>query len=158
MGQRIRVDDFTCWSPDLSLARKLYAEALRDARQFLDRTQEYMYYFVIPLTIVFLLCSAMMSSRRIPLRTTPWICYNCRNFFTSARTELAEHQNHQKLPDNPARTRFAPSPTGNLHLGSLRTALYNYLLAKATGGQFILRVEDTDRVRLPMVYQMQWAG
>lgn len=46
----------------------------------------------------------------------------------------------------PVRTRFAPSPTGNLHLGSLRTALFNYLLAKATGGQFLLRIEDTDTV------------
>jgi len=51
------------------------------------------------------------------------------------------------LPDRPARTRFAPSPTGYLHMGGLRTALYNYLLAKATKGQFILRIEDTDRVR-----------
>ena len=51
-----------------------------------------------------------------------------------------------QLPSTPARTRFAPSPTGYLHLGSLRTALYNYLLAKATGGQFIIRVEDTDQV------------
>jgi glutamyl-tRNA synthetase len=51
------------------------------------------------------------------------------------------------LPSTPARTRFAPSPTGYLHLGSLRTALYNYLLAKATGGQFLLRLEDTDQVR-----------
>jgi glutamyl-tRNA synthetase len=50
------------------------------------------------------------------------------------------------LPATPARTRFAPSPTGYLHLGSLRTALYNYLLAKATGGQFLLRLEDTDQV------------
>jgi len=46
----------------------------------------------------------------------------------------------------PARTRFAPSPTGFLHLGSLRTALFNYLLAKRTGGQFLLRIEDTDKV------------
>ncbi len=44
----------------------------------------------------------------------------------------------------PARVRFAPSPTGRLHLGSARTALYNYLLARRTGGQFILRIEDTD--------------
>jgi len=46
----------------------------------------------------------------------------------------------------PARTRFAPSPTGFLHLGSLRTALFNYLLAKRTRGQFLLRIEDTDKV------------
>ncbi len=44
----------------------------------------------------------------------------------------------------PARTRFAPSPTGHLHLGGARTALYAYLLARKTGGQFILRIEDTD--------------
>jgi glutamyl-tRNA synthetase len=50
------------------------------------------------------------------------------------------------LPSTPARTRFAPSPTGYVHIGSLRTALYNYLLAKATGGQFLVRVEDTDQV------------
>ncbi|MBL6965707.1 MAG: glutamate--tRNA ligase, partial [Anaerolineales bacterium] len=47
----------------------------------------------------------------------------------------------------PARVRFAPSPTGRTHLGSGRTALYNYLLARQTGGQFILRIEDTDRKR-----------
>ena len=47
----------------------------------------------------------------------------------------------------PARVRFAPSPTGYLHIGGARTALYNYLLAKQTGGQFILRIEDTDQAR-----------
>ena len=45
------------------------------------------------------------------------------------------------------RVRFAPSPTGYLHVGSLRTALYNYLYAKKVGGKFILRIEDTDRTR-----------
>ena len=45
------------------------------------------------------------------------------------------------------RTRFAPSPTGYLHIGGVRTALYSYLYAKKHGGQFILRVEDTDRER-----------
>ncbi len=44
----------------------------------------------------------------------------------------------------PARTRIAPSPTGHMHLGTARTALYDYLLAKKSGGQFILRIEDTD--------------
>ena len=47
----------------------------------------------------------------------------------------------------PARVRFAPSPTGNLHLGGARTALYDFLLARQTGGQFILRIEDSDRRR-----------
>lgn len=45
------------------------------------------------------------------------------------------------------RVRFAPSPTGALHIGGVRTALYNYLLAKKHGGTFILRIEDTDRTR-----------
>lgn len=45
------------------------------------------------------------------------------------------------------RTRFAPSPTGYMHIGNLRTALYTYLLAKKNGGKFILRIEDTDRGR-----------
>ena len=45
------------------------------------------------------------------------------------------------------RVRFAPSPTGPLHIGGLRTALFNYLFAKKHGGKFIVRVEDTDRNR-----------
>ncbi|KAG0657198.1 Glutamate--tRNA ligase mitochondrial [Monosporozyma unispora] len=57
-------------------------------------------------------------------------------------------QKHKDVqPREPAITRFAPSPTGLLHMGSLRTALYNYLLAKNTSGKFILRLEDTDRTR-----------
>lgn len=51
------------------------------------------------------------------------------------------------MTEKPARVRFAPSPTGHMHLGSARTALYNYLLAKKTGGTFILRIEDTDQKR-----------
>lgn len=49
---------------------------------------------------------------------------------------------------SPARVRFAPSPTGYLHIGGARTALFNWLFARHTGGQFILRIEDTDRTRL----------
>ena len=45
------------------------------------------------------------------------------------------------------RTRFAPSPTGKMHVGNLRTALYAYLIARHAGGDFILRIEDTDQVR-----------
>ena len=45
------------------------------------------------------------------------------------------------------RVRFAPSPTGPLHIGGVRTALYNYLFAKQNGGDFILRIEDTDQTR-----------
>ena len=46
------------------------------------------------------------------------------------------------------RVRFAPSPTGALHIGGLRTALYNYLFAKKNGGKFVLRIEDTDQNRI----------
>ena len=68
------------------------------------------------------------------------------------------------LPDTPARTRFAPSPTGSLHLGSIRTALFNYLLAQRTGGQFLLRIEDTDQKRTvpgaedDIKRDLRWAG
>jgi len=48
----------------------------------------------------------------------------------------------------PARVRFAPSPTGRFHIGGARTALYDFLLARNTGGQFVLRIEDTDRKRI----------
>ena len=49
--------------------------------------------------------------------------------------------------DKPVRVRMAPSPTGYFHLGSARTALYNWLYARHTGGTFILRIEDTDQAR-----------
>jgi len=45
------------------------------------------------------------------------------------------------------RVRFAPSPTGALHIGGVRTALYNYLLARQLGGKMLLRIEDTDQAR-----------
>ena len=62
------------------------------------------------------------------------------------------------------RVRFAPSPTGYLHVGGLRTALYDYLLARRHGGKFLLRIEDTDRNRLVadaverFVSDLRWAG
>ncbi|MEM6768140.1 MAG: glutamate--tRNA ligase [Bacteroidota bacterium] len=60
--------------------------------------------------------------------------------------------------------RFAPSPTGPLHIGGVRTALYNYLLAKKTGGRFILRIEDTDQNRYVegaeeyIIQALRWVG
>ena len=51
------------------------------------------------------------------------------------------------MTDNKIRVRFAPSPTGPLHIGGVRTALYNYLFAKKNGGKMILRIEDTDQTR-----------
>lgn len=62
------------------------------------------------------------------------------------------------------RVRFAPSPTGYVHIGSLRTALYNFLFARKSGGKYILRIEDTDQTRLVegaiegMLKSMDWAG
>lgn len=52
------------------------------------------------------------------------------------------------MAEKTVRTRFAPSPTGFMHVGNLRTALYEYLVAKSQGGKFVLRIEDTDRERL----------
>lgn len=62
------------------------------------------------------------------------------------------------------RVRFAPSPTGYLHLGGLRTALYNKLFAKSRKGSLILRIEDTDQTRKiqgsveALIADLEWAG
>ena len=62
------------------------------------------------------------------------------------------------------RLRFAPSPTGLLHVGGLRTALYNYFFAKRSNGKLILRIEDTDQNRLvekaeeELIDMLLWAG
>jgi glutamyl-tRNA synthetase len=62
------------------------------------------------------------------------------------------------------RTRFAPSPTGSLHIGGLRTALFNWMFARANGGKFLLRIEDTDQKRFDptalqtLVEALRWAG
>ncbi len=64
----------------------------------------------------------------------------------------------------PLRLRFAPSPTGNLHIGGARTAIFNWLLARKSGGQFIIRVEDTDLERSKrafedaMLAELRWLG
>ena len=109
-------------------------------------------------------------------RASSWICKPCRRdlqaqvlprilYQTQSRAASSSTQLRRgKLPETPARTRFAPSPTGNLHLGSLRTAAFNYLTAKATGGQFLLRLEDTDQKRtIPgaeerLYEDLRWAG
>ena len=62
------------------------------------------------------------------------------------------------------RTRFAPSPTGYLHIGGVRTALFNWLFARQHGGQFLLRVDDTDQQRnlqealAPILAGFRWLG
>ncbi len=66
--------------------------------------------------------------------------------------------------DQNTRVRFAPSPTGPLHIGGLRTALFNYLFAKKNGGTFILRIEDTDQTRFVsgaedyIIESLDWCG
>ena len=68
------------------------------------------------------------------------------------------------MPDQPVVTRFAPSPTGFLHIGGARTALFNWLYARGRGGKFLLRIEDTDRARSTeeatqaILKGMQWLG
>lgn len=68
------------------------------------------------------------------------------------------------MTDRRVRVRFAPSPTGPLHIGGVRTALYNYLLAKKYGGDFILRIEDTDQTRFVpgaenyIIESLKWLG
>jgi glutamyl-tRNA synthetase len=70
--------------------------------------------------------------------------------------------NHE--PTSPPRVRFAPSPTGELHIGSARTALFNYLFARHYAGRFILRIEDTDKARNTeeslrnLVEGLRWLG
>ncbi len=67
-------------------------------------------------------------------------------------------------PTRPVRTRFAPSPTGSLHIGGLRTALFNWMFARHYGGKFLLRIEDTDQTRFDpnalqtLIEAMRWAG
>src|ERR1700734_2509275 len=68
------------------------------------------------------------------------------------------------LDSTPVITRFAPSPTGSLHLGNARTAFFSYLWARKSGGRFILRIEDTDversepRFRDALMRDLEWLG
>ncbi|MDP3659127.1 glutamate--tRNA ligase, partial [Phenylobacterium sp.] len=68
------------------------------------------------------------------------------------------------MPDRPVVTRIAPSPTGSMHIGTARTALFNWLYARHTGGRYLLRVEDTDRERstqgaVDVIFEgLKWLG
>jgi glutamyl-tRNA synthetase len=94
-----------------------------------------------------------------------------RKICVSARREAARFDGERPLADSAAggipvtiRTRFAPSPTGYLHIGGVRTALFNWLFARRHGGQFILRIDDTDEVRNldaaldPILAGLTWLG
>src|SRR5215470_1902535 len=82
--------------------------------------------------------------------------------FASNSPAICYHQN--MAGNNKVRVRFAPSPTGQLHIGNVRTALFNWLFARQKGGAFILRVEDTDLERSEARYEtqlmedMKWLG
>jgi len=68
------------------------------------------------------------------------------------------------IMENQVRVRFAPSPTGPLHIGGVRTALFNFLFARRQSGVFLLRIEDTDQVRSKKKYEdeilqsLEWLG
>src|SRR5437764_1024491 len=68
------------------------------------------------------------------------------------------------MMDTLVRTRFAPSPTGFLHIGGVRTAFFNWLYARHYGGQFVLRIDDTDQQRnvaealAPILHGFRWLG
>ena len=76
---------------------------------------------------------------------------------------IGTDRSQNPMPDQ-VRVRFAPSPTGSPHIGSVRTAIYDWLYAKHTGGKFILRVEDTDRARFvpgsteEIMESLRWLG
>ena len=93
--------------------------------------------------------SAVRACRSCPLVTRTTCLYSTSSVPNASTSSAAS--------TNPARLRFAPSPTGFLHLGGLRTALFNHLYARALGGKWILRIEDTDQTRLvpDSVYALQ---
>ena len=82
---------------------------------------------------------------RNPLTT----CENTKNIADSQKKALILQENiiFKTMAERNVRVRFAPSPTGALHIGGVRTALYNYLFARQHGGKLIFRIEDTDSNR-----------
>ncbi|KAL1005124.1 hypothetical protein UPYG_G00054860 [Umbra pygmaea] len=109
------------------------------------------------------LCSLVLLNNALPLTSNlQYVPLNTaqKRCFSSKCDEVG----HQHDDNVDVRVRFAPSPTGFLHLGGLRTALYNYIYAKKYGGSFILRMEDTDQNRLvpgtakAIEDMLEWAG
>ncbi|KAG5009718.1 hypothetical protein JHK87_018233 [Glycine soja] len=102
---------------------------------------------------------------------TPWSkvpifhhSHTPRTFFFQRRRFSVSAAFSEQQPPPPVRVRFAPSPTGNLHVGGARTALFNYLFARSKGGKFVLRIEDTDLERSTreseeaMLKDLSWLG
>jgi glutamyl-tRNA synthetase len=98
--------------------------------------------------------------------TSSWVCLS--QYSSIATQNICKAASDKCVIDNQVvanvRTRFAPSPTGSLHLGGLRTALFCYVFARKHNGSFILRIEDTDQSRLvpgaasEIVAALNWAG
>jgi glutamyl/glutaminyl-tRNA synthetase len=75
-------------------------------------------------------------------------CIIVKNIFIqSFQVKALENNKLSIYSQHMTRTRFAPSPTGQLHIGGLRTALFAYIWAKKNHGQFLVRIEDTDKTR-----------
>ncbi|XP_077215731.1 glutamate tRNA synthetase isoform X1 [Tasmannia lanceolata] len=102
------------------------------------------------------------------LRPHPFYSYRLRafqrNFSVFASSIQIPIEDLRKKANGEVRVRFAPSPTGNLHVGGARTALFNYLFARSKGGKFVLRIEDTDLERSTrqseeaMLQDLSWLG
>src|SRR3972149_4790920 len=94
----------------------------------------------------------------------PWLPICLPSDWSKASRSATKSSTSDDGMSSPARTRFAPSPTGRTHIGSARTALYDVLLARQTGGQFILRIEDTDVKRTvpgaeaELMESLRWLG
>jgi glutamyl-tRNA synthetase len=90
--------------------------------------------------------------------------YKCRLPFNLIFRTFADKRFLMKMTTRRVRVRFAPSPTGPLHIGGVRTALYNYLFARKHGGDFLLRIEDTDSGRFVagaeeyIIEALNWCG
>ncbi|XP_044509706.1 glutamate--tRNA ligase, chloroplastic/mitochondrial [Mangifera indica] len=101
-----------------------------------------------------------VSPPQILRQSSVYYCFNRKSRF-SVSASLSPNSNRA---DGQVRVRFAPSPTGNLHVGGARTALFNYLFARSKGGKFVLRIEDTDLERSTreseeaMLQDLSWLG
>lgn len=97
--------------------------------------------------MMFPIKSSLLSPSSLLLRLSTTTIFSSSSVEVQSRRHLCEHSHALTGSSSvPVRVRFAPSPTGFVHLGGLRTAFYNYLFAKKHNGAFILRVEDTDQV------------
>ena len=115
---------------------------------------------------------AISLQKKLLLRVNPNIfryksellCESTKKIRQTAKKIVILQQNFEKMAERRVRVRFAPSPTGPLHIGGVRTALYNYLFARQHGGDFILRIEDTDSSRFVpgaeeyILESLRWLG